>query len=240
MKKINLALVFIALTMLSACNSQTKNKSDNNIVSQEKNSNELPFDLATLTLTEDISTILSSVNLSKKDTIKNDEVTLLGNEKLVFDSEKLLVFDKTKLSSNTDKQKNNILFHYGKVDPEIGAMNNEKENILGMYQINLYSENGIQKFQQNLKSKLGKEFFEKEIAGNLSDIKDNSLIETSNKFKETIIIWKNRNLIYYCYVHQLNGINDSLNLFVFNKNSTEWIGFIGGLGYQNTEKCLEK
>lgn len=231
MKKINLILLFAMYMLLNACNSQTKNKS-------EKVEIQMPFDLVNLTLKEDIENIMLSVNVSKKDTIKNNELTLLGNEKLAFASEKLLVFNKIKIAGKNNLDINNIIFHYGKIDPEIGAINNEKNNIIGLYQINLYSKNEIEKLVQNLKSKLGKEFFEKEIAGNLSDIKDNSLIETSNKFKETVIIWKNRNLIYYCCINNLNGTTDSLHMFVFNKNNTEWIGFISGLGYQNTEKCL--
>jgi hypothetical protein len=229
-------LFFIALCIIiQSCNSQTTKKEKE----EKKPLISKPFDLANLILNEDINNILSSTNLSLKDTIKNNEITLIGNEKLVFSSDKLLLFNKIKLLANKKNLgANSVIFHYGKVDPEIGALNNEKNNIIGLYQINLYSENEIQKLLQNLKSKLGEEFFEKEIAGNLSDIKDNSLIETSNKFKQTVIIWKNSNLIYYCCIDNLNGKTDSLHMFVFNKKSTEWIGFISGLGYQNTEKCL--
>jgi hypothetical protein len=228
-------LFFITLCIIiQSCNSQTAKKEKE----EKKPLISKPFDLANLILNEDINNILSCTSLSLKDTIKNNEITLIGNEKLVFTSEKLLVFNKTKIAGKNNIGVNNVIFHYGKIDSEIGAINNEKNNIIGLYQIKLYSENEIQKLLQNLKSKLGKEFFEKEIAGNLSDIKDNSLIETSNKFKQTVIIWKNSNLIYYCCIDNLNGKTDSLHMFVFNKKSTEWIGFISGLGYQNTEKCL--
>jgi hypothetical protein len=113
-----------------------------------------------------------------------------------------------------------------------------------MYQINLYSENEIQNLLKNLNLILGKEVFEKEKNGNVSDIKDNSLIETKEKFKENTFIWKNKNLVYYCFKKNSfidkDQLQNSLSLFVFNKNNSEWIGFISGLGYQYTEKCLEK
>jgi hypothetical protein len=240
MKNYKLFPMFLLL-LLYSCNSQTKNKVEKEMA---KSTFSKPFDLANLTLNENINDILTFVNLSPKDTIKNEELTLMGNERFVFNSENVLIFNKIKLTNKSNNDTNNIIFHYGKIDPEIGALNNEKNNILGMYQINIYSENEIKYLLQNLNLKLGKEFFEKEIEGNTSDIKDNNLIETKNKFKENISIWKKNNLIYYCFIkYTLNDkkeYKNSLNLFVFNKSNKEWIGFISGLGYQFTEKCLDK
>jgi hypothetical protein len=240
MKKAKLLLIFLVLIILQSCNSQTAKKEKE----MKKSTISKPFDLVNLTLNEDINDILSSVNLSQKDTVKNNEVTLIGNERLVFDSEKLLIFNKIKLANKNNLGTNSVIFHYGKIDPEIGALSNEKNNIVGMYQINLYSENEIQNLLKNLNLILGKEVFEKEKNGNVSDIKDNSLIETKEKFKENTFIWKNKNLVYYCFKKNSfidkDQLQNSLSLFVFNKNNSEWIGFISGLGYQYTEKCLEK
>ncbi|MEO8237037.1 MAG: hypothetical protein ABI793_00270 [Flavobacterium sp.] len=240
MKKTKLLLIFLVLIILQSCNSQTTKKEKE----MKKSTISKPFDLANLTLNEDINDILSSVNLSQKDTIKNNEVTLIGNERLVFDSEKLLTFNKIKLANKNNLGTNSVILHYGKIDPEIGVLSNEKNNIVGMYQINLYSENEIQNLLKNLNLILGKEVFEKERNGNVSDIKDNTLIETKEKFKENTFIWKNKNLVYYCFKKNSSidkdQLQNSLSLFVFNKNNSEWIGFISGLGYQHTEKCLEK
>lgn len=229
-----IVLSFFILTITS-CHKKINNKLEKELKK---------IDLANLTLNEDITNILSSVNLSQKDTIKSDALTLMGNERLVFDSEKLLVFNKIELENKNSNGTNSIIFHYGKIDPEIGVLNNEKNNIVGMYQINLYSENEIQNLLKKLNLILGKATFEKERNGNVSDIKDNTLIETKEKFKENTFIWKNKNLIYYCFKKYLsidkNQLQNSVSLFVFNKNNKEWIGFISGLGYQYTENCLNK
>lgn len=241
MKNAKLLSIFLVSIILQSCNSQTKNKLEKNMKKSEISK---PFDLSNLTLNEDITDILSFVNLSKKDTIKNDVLTLMGNERLVFNSEKLLVFNKIELVNKNSNGTNSIIFHYGKIDPEIGVLNNEKNNIIGMYQINLYSENEIQNLLKNLNLILGKAVFEKETNGNVSDIKDNALIETKEKFKENAFIWKNKDLIYYCFKKyssiDKNQLQNSISLFVFNKNNKEWIGFISGLGYQYTENCLDK
>jgi hypothetical protein len=236
MKKLNFILILLVSIILQSCNSQTKNK-----VEKENTPIPLPFDLSNLTLTENIEDIMSAVNLSKNDTIKNDVFTLVGNERIVFSSENILVFNKEKLANNSNLGINNVIFHYGKIDPEIGAIENEQNNIVGMYQINLYSENEIQNLLKNLNLLLGKKIYDKERNGNVSDIKDNSLIETKEKFKENIFIWKNKDLIYYGFKKyssiDKNQVQNSLSLFVFNKSNKEWIGFISALGYPDIDKC---
>jgi hypothetical protein len=240
MKKSNFILIFLVSIVLQSCNSQTKNKAEKENSPKEKTIIPLPFDLSNLTLTENIEDIMSAVNLSKKDTIKNSELTLVGNERIVFRSENILVFNKENLANNK-LGINNVIFHYGKIDPEIGAIENEQNSIIGMYQINLYSENEIQNLLKNLNLLLGKKKYDKERNGNVSDIKDNSLIETKEKFKENIFIWKNKDLIYYGFKKyssiDKNQVQNSLSLFVFNKNNKEWIGFISALGYPDIDKC---
>lgn len=56
---------------------------------------------------------------------------------------------------------------------------------------------------KNLNLILGKEVFEKEKNGNVFGIKNNILIEIKEKFKENIFIWKNKNLVYYCFKKNL-------------------------------------
>ncbi|CAD0003813.1 hypothetical protein [Flavobacterium salmonis] len=192
--------------VIQGCNSQTKNKS-------EKVEIQMPFDLVNLTLKEDIENIMLSVNLSKKDTIKNNELTLLGNEKLVFASEKLLVFNKIKIAGKNNLDINNIIFHYGKIDPEIGVLNNEKNNVLGMYQINLYTKIESDKLYNNLKLLFGKP-------------KNTYSLGPINT-----TLWINNNICYYYFTKD----NDEFYrvLFVYKKNDKEWVDFIGSLGFDS-------
>jgi hypothetical protein len=99
---------------------------------------------------------LTAVNLSKKDTITADFTTLLGNEKLVFGSDKVLIFNGDKLSGENGLGTNNVIFHYGKIDKEIGPLYNEKEDVVGMCQINLYDETTSTKLLNSLYLKLNK------------------------------------------------------------------------------------
>jgi hypothetical protein len=216
MKLIPICLV---LLMLQSCNSQTKNKEeqkdqkmvDKSIVLQ-------PFDLANLTMNEDINDILSSVKLSRKDTIKNDNLTSIGNEKLVFDSEKLLIFNGVQLANKNNRGINNVIFHYGKIDKEIGPLFNEKNNIIGMYQINLYTKTESENLLKylNLKFKQPKKY---------------------NLMSTNTYLWVNNNICYYYYTfddteNKTEDDNDACNriLFVYKKSDKEWVGFIGALG----------
>lgn len=207
MKKI--ILLTVVCIVMQSCNSQTtKNEKEGKKPSISK-----PFDLANLTLNEDITDILSSVDFSKKDTIKNNELTLLGNEKLVFASEKLLVFNKIKIAGKNNLDINNIIFHYGKIDPETGVLNNEKNNVLGMYQINLYTKIESDKLVDNLKILFGKP-------------KNTYSLGSVNTF-----LWVNTNMCYYYFTKD----NDDFYrvLFVYKKKDKEWVDFIGSLGFDS-------
>lgn len=140
-----------------SCNSQKKSKiEDEKQKTEHKTTISQPFDLAYLTLNENINDILTAVNLSKKDTINADFTTLLGNEKLVFGSDKVLIFNGDKLSGGNGLGTNNVIFHYGKIDKEIGPLYNEKEDVVGMCQINLYDETTSTKLLNSLYLKLNK------------------------------------------------------------------------------------
>ena len=207
MKKI--ILITVVSIVMQSCNSQTtKNEKEGKKPSISK-----PFDLANLTLNEDINDVLLSENLSQKDTIKNDEVTLMGNAKLVFNSDKLLIFNKIKLANKNNLGINNVIFHYGKIDPEIGVLNNEKNNVLGMYQINLYTKIESDKLYNNLKLLFGKP-------------KNTYSLGPINTF-----LWINNNICYYYFTKN----NDDFYrvLFVHKKNDKEWVDFIGSLGFDS-------
>ena len=210
--------LFLILLLLQSCNSQTKNKEVQENEQKEKRKTTMPFDLANLTLNENINDILSSINLSQKDTIKNDQLTLMGNEKLVFDSEKLLVFNKIKLANKSSLGTNSIIFHYGKIDPEIGVLNNEKNNIIGMYQINLHTKIESDELTDNLKLLFGKP-------------KNTYSLGSINTF-----LWVHNDICYYYFTKD----NDEFYsvLFVYKKSNKEWIDFIGYLGFDRGELKL--
>jgi hypothetical protein len=207
MKKAKLLTILLVFILLQSCNSQTKDKE------VKKTAISKPFDLANLTLNEDINDVLLSENLSQKDTIKNDEVTLMGNAKLVFNSDKLLIFNKIKLTNKNDLGINNVIFHYGKIDPEIGVLNNEKNNVLGMYQINLYTKSESDQLYDNLKLQFGKP-------------KNTYSLGPINTF-----LWVNNNICYYYFTKN----NDEFYrvLFVYKQNDKEWVDFIGSLGFDS-------
>lgn len=206
MKKI--ILLTVVSIVMQSCNSQTTKKEE-----EKKPAISKPFDLAKLTLNEDINDVLLSENLSQKDTIKNDEVTLMGNTKLVFSSDKLLIFNKIKLANKNNLGINRVIFHYGKIDPEIGVLNNEKNNVLGMYQINLYTKSESDQLYDNLKLLFGKP-------------KNTYSLGPINTF-----LWVNNNICYYYFTKD----NDEFYrvLFVYKKNDKEWVDFIGSLGFDS-------
>ena len=217
MKSYKLFLIFLLL-LLQSCNSQTKNKEVQENEQREKRKTIMPFDLANLTLNEDLNDILSSVSLSQKDTIKNNEVTLIGNERLVFDSEKLLLFNKIKLSNKNNLGTNSVIFHYGKIDPEIGVLSNEKNNIIGMYQINLYTKIESDELTDNLKLLFGKP-------------KNTYSLGSINTF-----LWVHNDICYYYFTKDNNEFYRVL--FVYKKSNKEWIDFIGYLGFDRGELKL--
>lgn len=202
-------LLAVACIVMQSCNSQTTKKEKE----EKKPSISKPFDLANLTLNENINDVLLSENLSQKDTIKNDEVTLMGNAKLVFNSDKLLIFNKIKLANKNNLGINRVIFHYGKIDPEIGVLNNEKNNVLGMYQINLYTKSESDQLYDNLKLLFGKP-------------KNTYSLGPINTF-----LWVNNNICYYYFTKD----NDEFYrvLFVYKKNDKEWVDFIGSLGFDS-------
>ena len=205
MKKAKLLPILLVLILLQSCNSQTKDKE------MKKPAISKPFDLAYLTLNENINDVLLSGNISQKDTIKNDEITLMGNAKLVFNSDKLLIFNKIKLANKNNLGINNVIFHYGKIDPEIGVLNNEKNNILGMYQINLYTKFESDELYNNLKLLFGKP-------------KNTYSLGPINT-----TLWINNNICYYYFKKDNDDFYRAL--FVYKKNDKEWVDFIGSLGF---------
>ena len=213
MKKIFLLTILVIL--IQSCNSQSKNN-----IEKENSSVSKPFDLANLILNEDIYDLLASVNLSEKDTIKSDKMTLMGNQRLVFNSEEVMLFNKTRLGNKNSLNKNTVTFHFGKIDQELGALNNEKHNIIGMYEINLSTKSESDALYSNLNILFGKP----KNVYNLGPV--------------TTFLWVNNNICYYYFTKD----NDEFYrvLIVYKKTDKEWIDFIGHLGFDNGNLKLVK
>ncbi len=119
--------IILMTVLLQSCNSQEKKGNKNNGTMQQ------PFDLANLTLNENIDDILLTTHTSLNDTLIVNDYTYLGNQRVAFSEKNLLVFNGAQLFNKNDEVKSQVLFHYGKIDKEFGAIYNEKDNILGMY-----------------------------------------------------------------------------------------------------------
>jgi hypothetical protein len=232
----NAIMFLLCAVLLQSCNSQTKNKAEEKV---EKTSVSLPFDLAGLTLNEDINDILSSVKLSKKDTVQSNDLTYLGNERIVFNTDKVLKFKGINLKAVDNK--NNVVFHYGQIDSEIGPLYNEKNDILGMYQLNIYTEIEEESLFEALKTGFNKPVFDTIKEGVESDIVDNNIIPTKNKFKQVVYIWKNKNLVYYYFKLEIQNRpqEDICKLFVFNCKHKEWMDLLSALGYPHLNEILK-
>jgi hypothetical protein len=229
MKKVEIIIICFILS-LQSCKSDVK-KQDIQI--------KQPFDLADLTLNEDINDLLSSVKLSKKDTVKSDNLTYLGNERVAFNIDKVLNFKRINLKGESNK--NNVIFHYGVVDSEIGPLFNERNNILGMYQLNIYTEIEKKTLFEVLEKTLNKPVFDTIVEGVEADIIDNNIIPTKNKTKRVVSIWKKSNLIYYYFKLETKNSpeKDICNLFVFNNKHKEWMELLNASGYPYLDKILK-
>ncbi|MCJ7932860.1 MAG: hypothetical protein MUW56_04320 [Chryseobacterium sp.] len=138
MKNLKYVLLPIICMGFTSCNQQEKKNSESPGIQKESLSGS--FDSASLTVGQNINDILKSAGVTVKDTVLTDEVTLIGNERMAFSSGKLLQYNGISLAGKNNKNTNKVLLHYGKVDQEIGPLAHEKNDELGMYQIDIYSE----------------------------------------------------------------------------------------------------
>jgi hypothetical protein len=232
----NAIMFLLCAVLLQSCNSQTKNKAEDKV---EKTSVSLPFDLASLTLNEDINEILSSVKLSKKDTVQSDDLTYLGNERIAFNIDKVLNYKGINLKGENNK--NNVVFHYGVIDSEIGPVFNERNNILGMYQLNIYTEIEKKTLFEALEKTLNKPVFDTIDEWLEPNIVDNNITLTKNKIKREVYVWKKRDLIYYYFKLEIQNSpqKDICNLFVFNSKHKEWMKLLNAVGYPHLDKILK-
>ncbi|PWN63759.1 hypothetical protein [Chryseobacterium viscerum] len=235
MKNLNYILIPLICLGLASCNKQ-KNKSTRALVETQGSTQTEPFNLAKLKAGQNINEILKSAGATAKDAVRTSEVTLIGNDRLAFASKELLHFNGIDLEGKNNKNTNKVLLHYGKVDQEIGPLGNEKEDELGMYQIDIYTEQEKMALFENLNKTLQKPSFDTVRESFESEIKDNEVIQTHNKLRQEVAIWKNKDLLYYYCETKVDNRPDEYrcNLFVF-KNK-EWKDFLKGSGYPDMDK----
>ncbi len=193
-------------------------------------------DLASLTIGENINDILKAGGLTIKDTVQTGDVTLLGNERLAFGSGKFLKYNGAALEGKNAYNTNKVIFHYGKVDQEIGPVSDEKNDELGMYQLNIYTEPEKKALFESLNKTLRKPVFTTVHESFESEVKDNNIIQTQNKFRQEVAIWKINDLIYYSCETKIDNKPEEYrcNLFVFK--SREWANLLKGSGYPDLNK----
>ncbi|KAB1228900.1 hypothetical protein [Chryseobacterium viscerum] len=235
MKNLNYILIPLICLGLASCSKQ-KNKSTRALVETQGSTQTEPFNLAKLKAGQNINEILKSAGATAKDAVRTSEVTLIGNDRLAFASKELLHFNGIDLEGKNNKNTNKVLLHYGKVDQEIGPLGNEKEDELGMYQIDIYTEQEKMALFENLNKTLQKPSFDTVRESFESEIKDNEVIQTHNKLRQEVAIWKNKDLLYYYCETKVDNRPDEYrcNLFVF-KNK-EWKDFLKGSGYPDMDK----
>jgi hypothetical protein len=235
MKNLNYILIPLICLGIASCDKQ-KNKSTRALVETQGSTQTEPFNLAKLKAGQNINEILKSAGATAKDAVRTSEVTLIGNDRLAFASKELLHFNGIDLEGKNNKNTNKVLLHYGKVDQEIGPLGNEKEDELGMYQIDIYTEQEKMALFENLNKTLQKPSFDTVRESFESEIKDNEIIQTHNKLRQEVAIWKNKDLLYYYCETKVDNRPDEYrcNLFVF-KNK-EWKDFLKGSGYPDMDK----
>ncbi|SIQ79241.1 hypothetical protein [Chryseobacterium sp. RU33C] len=235
MKKLKYVLIPVICLSLASC-SQQKNKEGESLVETQGGIQTEPFNLAQLKAGQNINEILKSAGATAKDALRTTDVTLIGNEKLAFSSKELLHFNGIDLEGKNNKNINKVLLHFGKVDQEIGPLANEKENELGMYQLDIYTEHEKKALLDNLNRTLQKPSFDTIREGFESEVKDNEIIQTHNKFRQEVAIWRNRDMLYYYCETKIDNKPDEYrcNLLVF-KNK-EWKDLLKGSGYPDLDK----
>lgn len=194
------------------------------------------FDISDLKINEDINSVLASAGVTMKDTISSDEKTLIGNEKAVFANDKFFVFKGENFASKNPKNSNNVIFHYGKVDTEIGALANEENDKLGMFQVNIYTKSEQNALKTLLEKDLNKPIFENIDDSVQSEVSGNEILPTGNKLKQEVIIWKNNNLVYYYFVSDIENKPEEYREHLFIFKNKEWKDFLKASGFTHLDK----
>lgn len=235
MKNLKYALTAVICLSFASCGQQ-KNKESESLVETEGSTQTEPFNLAKLKAGQNINDILKSAGATAKEAVRTSEVTLIGNEKLAFASKELLHFNGIDLEGKNNKNTNKVILHFGKVDQEIGPLANEKEDELGMYQLDIYTEQEKTALLENLNKTLQKPSFDTIREGFESEIKDNEIIRTHNKLRQEVAIWRSKDMLYYYCETKIDNRPDEYrcNLFVFRNK--EWKDLLKGSGYPDLDK----
>ena len=230
MKK--LLLLSAIFLLLASCSKSVE-------VQKSKTESGNSFDLLQLNMSENIEDILKSVDLSIKDSVSYTKLTLLGNENAAFNSDKLLVVNKVPVQNSI--KSNRVIFHYGLLDKEIGAIGNEKDNIVGMCELKVFDELNNDKLFQQLTKVLGKAKFDTIINSNQAKVVDNTIVPTDKKIQTQVAIWMLKGNVYYynSTLTEKTKSQDGANLYIFKQKDKEWKGFLKSSGCNFVDKIDE-
>lgn len=212
----NLNYLFICLSM-SACHSKHHgNAQDDSTKSTSTISlNSGPFDLAKLSLNENLPDLMAAQSIREEPKDSSDE-TMLGFEVFKSSNPKALRFESIDLSGSTGKNKNYVLFHYDvkKILAcyELEIYNQDQTNTL----INLLGKVGTLTFKQ---TKLSKGSIELDVNGDE--------VKPGNSVRKTYRVWENKSTgLSYFLSEKGSGKNLATELIVIKRSTQfgkDWI-----------------
>lgn len=174
------------------------------------------FDLAKLTLTENLPAVMAAEDI-KPESKDSTDLTMLGFEVFKSTSPKVLRFENADMWGTNGKNKNHVLFHY-----------DEKKNTLAGYELWLYNQ-----IQTNrliaLLGKIGKLTFKrtKLPKGAIELDVNGDEVKPENSERKTFRVWENKNTgLSYFLSESGSGKSLITNLVVLNKNTQfgkDWI-----------------
>ncbi|MHA4896524.1 hypothetical protein ACXZ1K_17360 [Pedobacter sp. PWIIR3] len=218
--------LFFCLT-IAACHSNTKEntKMDTTKNSDTTSVNSGPFDLAKLTLNENLEVLTNNLGIKPEAKEEND-VTMLGFEVFKSSSSKVLRFENFDLSGQRGKSKNSVLFHQ-----------NDKKVLAG-YELTLYNQQQTDTLI-SLTSKVATLVFKQthmpkgaiELDENGNEVKNNDSV------RKTYRVWENKKSGLSYFLTE-NGLGKNLvsKLIVLNRSTPfgkDWISTLQLDWYKN-------
>jgi hypothetical protein len=187
-----------------------------------------PFDLATLSLNENLSDLMKvkGIKAEPKDAL---DKTLLGYEVFKSSDPQLLRFKQTGFSGPYGKNKNHVLFHY-----------NEAQNTLAGYEVYLYDQAQTDTLI-GLVGQSGTLVFKrtKLLKGAIELDENGNEVKPENSERKTFRLWENKSTGHsYFLIETGSGANLITRLIVVKPSSPfgkDWISYLQLDWYKNAK-----
>jgi hypothetical protein len=187
-----------------------------------------PFDLAKLTLKENILNIMNEKGVKReaKDTL---DKTLFGYEIFKTTDPKVLRFENTDLSGANGKNKNYVLLHY-----------NERTKTLAFYELVLYNQNQTDALI-TLLGKVGKIVFKqtKTSKGAIEIDENGNEVKPGTGERKTFRVWENKSTGLSYFLSEIgSGKNLTSTLTVLKRSEQSgkyWISFLALDWYKDSK-----